>query len=551
VAVHPHLKDGKVVCATETIKGALAIDDPKIVPFTKNGHGKKPPGQPTSPAPTRTRAQPKADSYAIFERLRQALRDGGYAERRANTDRYRCPACEAPGDGHGLRITHVPNPAPGERHILLVCDSQKCPPEEILEPLGMTVADICAADDVNDLGEEPDDGPSETFLGPDEAALVNALRRERARREALRILDGEAINLDALPPPRTLRESLDNPPPGATVRIEELTIAGGRTTVVGARKAGKTTFLANLIRSLLSGSPFLDRYPVQKTVDLVYVLSYEMSEWQFTEWLADQGLAEYGDRIITWHLRGQPNPLRTDKGRALVAQRLAGAGAGALIVDTFTRAFYGRSQNDPGEVSQWQNDLDEVAGPDRDVFVTVHAGWTAERSRGASSLEDWPDTILTLVEYEKTRYLSVRGRDVDDIDEVPLAYDPDTRSLRLDPLKPPRTVAKAERRNADKRAAEEAKAAKARRERNRVVMEVLEVMRRNPGLGVNEIKDKVPGELRGVKVNEALKHARDWHLAEVKPGPNSKKCHHITDAGLAALEVGELPANLNESGDSQ
>jgi hypothetical protein len=138
VVVHPHTAKG---CTPETILAALSIDDTRIVPFgAANGH-------PFRPARPRTTG-PTESSHAIFDRLTEAL--APYAGRRS-PPRYDCPACGAKGDGHGLRVDHDPN---RPRKILLLCDSNRCPPDEILEPLGMTLAELCVGDDTDDLGEE-------------------------------------------------------------------------------------------------------------------------------------------------------------------------------------------------------------------------------------------------------------------------------------------------------------------------------------------------------------------------------------------------------------
>jgi hypothetical protein len=119
-----------------------------------------------------------------MERLRQALHDEGYAGKRANTDRYECPACGAKGDGHGLRVTHNPN-AVGKRKILLLCDANRCPVDEILQPLGLDIAAICAADDVDDMADEREasESPVPGDGGPafTDGALVEAVANERLR----------------------------------------------------------------------------------------------------------------------------------------------------------------------------------------------------------------------------------------------------------------------------------------------------------------------------------------------------------------------------------
>lgn len=153
VYVHPHREAGAIVCTPEVILGAIAVADDRIRPFSQNGHGG---GLGTEADPFARPARPRTsgpveDSHEIFERLKTALVEGGYDDRRGHP-RYQCPACGAPGDGHGLRIEHKPNSM--RRKILLTCDANKCPAEEILDPLEMTLAEICAGDDVDDLDDD-------------------------------------------------------------------------------------------------------------------------------------------------------------------------------------------------------------------------------------------------------------------------------------------------------------------------------------------------------------------------------------------------------------
>jgi putative DNA primase/helicase len=156
VSVHPHRKDGEVVCTPETIIAALALaGDDRVRPFDRN---RQPVRQPIPAVTSKLFQDPPepepADSYEIFERLKRALVDVGCDEGRGVSGRYRCPACGAKGDGHGLKIDHQPNAFGTRRKILLVCQANRCPVEEILDPLGMTLAQICAGDNVDDLGAE-------------------------------------------------------------------------------------------------------------------------------------------------------------------------------------------------------------------------------------------------------------------------------------------------------------------------------------------------------------------------------------------------------------
>jgi len=131
VAVHPHRRNGEIICTPEQILGALAITNDRIRPYSNNGHrnGLGTASDPFARPARHRNSGPVEDSHEIFECLKTALAEGGYAERRGHP-RYRCPACGAKGDGHGLRITHNPNAAGTKRKILLICDSNRCPAEE-------------------------------------------------------------------------------------------------------------------------------------------------------------------------------------------------------------------------------------------------------------------------------------------------------------------------------------------------------------------------------------------------------------------------------------
>ena len=148
--------DGKVYvypcghgCAPHEVLAGLAIDDPRIRAWSPNGQ------DPFVQPGRASRNGTPGDGLAIYEKLVQALEDGGFAGRRSHSGRYQCPACGSPGDGHGLRVDYDPNRA---RRILLLCDSHRCPLDEILEPLGMTLAELCADDDTDEVssprGEE-------------------------------------------------------------------------------------------------------------------------------------------------------------------------------------------------------------------------------------------------------------------------------------------------------------------------------------------------------------------------------------------------------------
>jgi hypothetical protein len=267
----------------------------------------------------------------------------------------------------------------------------------------------------------------------DALALDNEVRAQRIRKQAAAVvaaeLAGQAPPFDA----DLLVDVLARPqePPH---RVDGLIPSQAGTLIVAQRKTGKTTLVLNLTRSFIDGEDFLGRFPVRKIAGRVAVLNYEVSAGQLARWAHEAGVPV--DRLYLVNLRGRRNPLGNAEDREHLAEQLRQHQVESLIVDPFGRAFVGKSQNDSGEVGTWLANLDRWARGDcgvADVILTAHAGWEGERTRGASALEDWADSIITLVrdkDDEQVRYLRGEGRDVL-VEEDRLDFDTTTRTLTL------------------------------------------------------------------------------------------------------------------------
>lgn len=267
----------------------------------------------------------------------------------------------------------------------------------------------------------------------DALALDNEVRAQRIRKQAAAVvaaeLAGEAPPFDA-----DLLADVLGRPAEAPHRVDGLIPSQAGTLVVAQRKTGKTTLELNLARSLIGGEDFLGRFPVRAITGRVGLLNYEVSAGQLARWAHEAGVPP--DRLYLVNLRGRRNPLGNPDDREQLAEHLRAHEVESLIVDPFGRAFVGKSQNDSGEVGAWLANLDRWARGDcgvADVILTAHAGWEGERTRGASALEDWADSIVTLVrdkDDEQVRYLRAEGRDVL-VDEDRLNFDTTTRTLTL------------------------------------------------------------------------------------------------------------------------
>jgi hypothetical protein len=266
---------------------------------------------------------------------------------------------------------------------------------------------------------------------------VAGLLADRDARAHMRALGRQPIP-DGMP----LRELLSMPLPEVRYRIDGLWPANGRVICAAQAKTGKTTLRDNLIRSLVDGRPFLDRFDVHEQANAVSVIDVELSQAMLQLWLRDQGIRN-DDRVQVWSLRGRASAfdILDDACRAQWAKRLHGTEV--LIVDCLgpLLAAFGIAENKNEEVGPWLDAfaalLDEASIAD--ALIVHHMGYGPERSRGASRLNDWPDAMWKLLREEPkpgvpvdhTRYFAAEGRDVA-VREGALRYDPIDRHLRME-----------------------------------------------------------------------------------------------------------------------
>ncbi|GAA5119256.1 hypothetical protein GCM10025762_36900 [Haloechinothrix salitolerans] len=146
---------------------------------------------------------------------------------------------------------------------------------------------------------------------------------------------------------------------------------------------------------------------------------------------------------MLWNLRGYGRAfdLLDDAVRAELAERLGEAETSVLILDCLNPALValGLSESSNDDTGKFLAAFDELlveAGID-DALIVHHMGHSAERARGASKLQGWPEVNWKYVreraddesEVESgARFLSAYGRDVD-AGESALAYDAATRRL--------------------------------------------------------------------------------------------------------------------------
>jgi hypothetical protein len=271
----------------------------------------------------------------------------------------------------------------------------------------------------------------------DENRVHVLVKRMREEREARRRLDAEERPPVVPPSVTTLADRLAEPQLLTRWRIEGWLPVNSRVIVAAQYKAGKTTLVGNLVRSLVDGARWLDAANVTPIDGTVAIFDTEMSNVQLDRWLAEQGI-QHSDRVFVATFRGRVVSLNLfdQPIRAMWAQCLRERNVRFLVLDCLRPlldAFGLDEQRDAGRILVAFDALCEEARL-TEAAVIQHMGHAGERSRGDSRLRDWPDVEWKLVRKDENpnsrRFISAYGRDVE-VGESALAYDSMLHHLTL------------------------------------------------------------------------------------------------------------------------
>lgn len=281
-----------------------------------------------------------------------------------------------------------------------------------------------------------DDGNAIAGVGA--TALEIELERQRIRKEAARILKEEEASSTYKEPifVRSLDEELKLPEIEAQWVIRDIFPQGANISITAQYKAGKTTLINDLARSLADGTKFLDYFQEPIHPRRVVIFNYEVSENQYRRWMKDVSI-QHADHVTLVHLRGERLPMISERVQKLVIDILKDLDCQTWILDPFARAFVGSGdENSNSDVGVFLDTLDYIkkqANVDN-LVVPMHTGRAQEhgvdRARGATRLDDWADVRWLLSKTEEGRFFAADGRDVM-LEQQALAYDEATRRLKL------------------------------------------------------------------------------------------------------------------------
>jgi hypothetical protein len=367
----------------------------------------------------------------------------------------------------------------------------------------------------------------------------NLVAREKARERRAREIAGEVVIPDLL----DLGDFLDQDDEAPQWRIEGVWPRQGNVVLAAQYKAGKTTMVSNILRSLADGARFLGIFQVEPIdAGCVVLTDFEMPEIKLRDWYRRQDIQNrHLVKIRAMRGRAGAFDLLNPEIRAKWVKVLADAECRVWIIDCLGPILSALSRDEDNKGVGPILDAITTTAADAEigeVLLVHHMGHVAERARGASRLRDWPDAEWRLLrkkdednpfgdaQPDAPRFFTAFGRDVD-VKEGQLHYDDATKRL---------TYAHGSRK--------EAGAVQA-------MVAVLAYLRDNPGKSGRQIEDVATANgVSQSNCRDAVKVAVRQGFAVITKGERNANLHTITAAGFARLaELSAAPRDEDPDDD--
>jgi AAA domain len=216
-------------------------------------------------------------------------------------------------------------------------------------------------------------------------------KRRIAAEDAAGLVMPRAVRLDTM---------LASPPGNEEWIVENLLRQGTLILVTAERKAGKTTLVLNLARSLLDGVPFLGTYQTARAQGYVVLFDFELPYRTAWRWLNAMSITNTTG-LLYEGMRGRASTFNViaPGTRAALAEQMLSAGVKIVIIDCLTPLILAHGLDENTEAGRLIEGLQALqAEAELDAVVVVHhQGWgEAERARGDSKLEGLPDDLWRL-----------------------------------------------------------------------------------------------------------------------------------------------------------
>jgi hypothetical protein len=371
------------------------------------------------------------------------------------------------------------------------------------------------------------------YPGEDVDALAEqAYARLKARRIATRRLDAEEAGEPAAPTSTSLRDLLTEPDEDPTYLVHGIWPTGGKVVLSAQQKAGKTTMVGNLVRSLADGDPVLGPrsgslvragghggFAVTPLAadEAVFVIDSELDRRMIRRWLREHSIRN-PDRVFVETFRGLTWDPRDDKVRAQWARHLSDLNVRVLILDPLAPILSSLDidEIDNKGVGQFLHAMDALVleSGAQELLITHHTTHDGERGRGASVLRGWPDAEWRFVverpgdgrepEPGAARFFAATGRDVA-VAEQRLEFAEASRTL---------TIAGGNRNThaVDKHTAT-----------------LVHIVEDQPGLTKRDLRDAMTAQcsVRKETADKVIAAAVSAGLVHTHDGPRGANLHHI------------------------
>jgi len=255
----------------------------------------------------------------------------------------------------------------------------------------------------------------------DQLRSADAAVNNGAIREGLQNMEDAA----AFDPPHIEHETLadleaDENIPELRYRVAGMHQHGGNVIIAAQAKAGKTTFMFNLTKTLADGGEFLGQevIPVAEGKRVVY-WDAELETVYARQQMMSLNV-ESKSAVTIVPMKGRITPLHVDEVKEWTIKHLTDLNAEVWVIDTLSR-IYGGDEDSNTEFTKWIAVVDEIkrrAGLS-EVYIVHHAGHGGEgrkiRSRGASAILAWPESLwvlehVTSDEEDTQRVVKMTGR---------------------------------------------------------------------------------------------------------------------------------------------
>lgn len=261
-------------------------------------------------------------------------------------------------------------------------------------------------------------------------AVSDTIRQEKIEREA---------SLVKLPDYEHGGEFLSSSLPDEDWVIEGLLHNQGKALLSAQMKAGKSTMMLELIRSLTTATPFLGRFTVPRPATVVFY-DMELGRVMAHRWLRDvTGIDQSRLQYVNLLGKGSAVDMRAEGLRTNTARRMREIRADVLIVDPISPVLsaLGVSENDSESIRPLLDSFDTLAVEAglSAVVITAHTGHEhKDRARGSAAFGDWPTALWNMQkegdEQDSPRTFAAHGRDVN-VHRSDLLFNHETRGYRL------------------------------------------------------------------------------------------------------------------------